>query len=185
MSMRFFLKNGMVTLMLGMMSVVSVQAGVEGKGAPELRVSTWVNLPEGEKSGPKIREDWKGKVIYLYFFQAWCPGCHSSGFPSLADLEKKYRGDEDVRFAAIQTVFEGYGTNTAEAAKKIVARYGLGRIPVGHSGDKDHPSFVMRDYRSRGTPWTVVIGKDGVVRSEGFHLEVAKGKALIEKLKAE
>lgn len=183
--MRSLLNSSIVSVSLFLFGVASLQAGVEGEPAPELRVSQWIHLPEGEKSGPAIRKDWKGKVVYLYFFQAWCPGCHSSGFPALSELEKKFAGDEDVRFAAVQTVFEGYGTNTAEAAKKIVARYDLKRIPVAHSGDEKHPSFVMRDYRSRGTPWTVVIGKDGVVRSEGFHLDASKGKALIEKLKAE
>jgi hypothetical protein len=33
---------------------------------------------------------------------------------------KEFRDDPNVELLAIQTVFEGFGTNTPEAAKKLV-----------------------------------------------------------------
>ena len=175
--MRGLLALGVLLALLG-----TARAGVKGRQAPELREVTWVNLPEGRKQGPKLREEWKGEVVYLYFFQSWCPGCHSSGFPTLKALSEEFGDREGIRFAAVQTVFEGFGTNTEEAARRIVKKYGLQKMPVGHSGARGKDSRVMRDFQTRGTPWTVVIGKDGVVRFEGFHLRVEEGKKLLAKL---
>lgn len=89
-----------------------LQAEMLGKPAPELKVDQWVNLPKDLKAGPTLREGWKGKVVYLYFFQSWCPGCHSSGFPTLQALKEEFGENEEVEFAAVQTVFEGFLTNT-------------------------------------------------------------------------
>lgn len=163
-------------------SSLFAHAGVLGKPAPELRVDKWVNLPEKTKKGPLLHKDWKGKVVYLYFFQSWCPGCHSSGFPTLKNLEGKFRKNPDVKFATVQTVFEGFSTNNEAAAKKIVERYQLQNIPVGQSGSHEARSKVMAAFQTRGTPWTVIIGKDGKVAFEGFHLKPEEGQALINKL---
>ncbi len=148
----------------------------------ELRVDKWVHLPEGDEDGPSLQADWKGKVIYLYFFQAWCPGCHSSGFPTLRALLDIYGDNEGIRFAAVQTVFEGFHTNTADAAREIVKRYDLQSIPVGQSGLPGKDSKVMRDFKTRGTPWTVIINPEGEVIYSGFHLDVVQGKQIIEGL---
>ena len=67
--------------------------GIVGRQAPRWETSKWIGLPEGKKS--LDIKDVKGKVTYLYFFQSWCPGCHSSGFPTLKKLEKQFRGKKD------------------------------------------------------------------------------------------
>lgn len=148
----------------------------------ELQVDEWVHLPDGLDQGPSLKTDWEGKVVYLYFFQSWCPGCHSSGFPTLKALLNTYEDQENIRFAAVQTVFEGFHTNTPEAAQEIVERYGLHSIPVGQSGTADARSKVMRDFKTRGTPWTVILDSRGEVVYSGFHLDVEKGKRIIEGL---
>lgn len=53
--------------------------GILGQRAPEWDVRQWFNLPDGKDTVDL--GDYKGKVVYLYCFQSWCPGCHSSGFP--------------------------------------------------------------------------------------------------------
>ena len=64
----------------------------------------WLNLPSGKK---KIDiQDYQGKVLYLFCFQSWCPGCHSSGFPTLQKVMSRFKDNDDVAFVAIQTVFE-------------------------------------------------------------------------------
>lgn len=148
----------------------------------KLDVDQWVHLPKGQTTGPSIEEDWKGKVIYLYFFQSWCPGCHSSGFPTLQTLLKKYGDNDQVEFAAVQTVFEGFHTNTPQAAKRIVERYKLHAIPVGQSGTPHKESVVMEDFKTRGTPWTVIIDPKGNVVYSHFHLKADKGSQLIDQL---
>jgi len=89
-----------------------------------------------------------------------------------------------VEIIAVQTVFEGFETNTEAQAKAITKRYHLESIPVGQSGTKKTgKSKLMRTFRSGGTPWTIIIGPDGKVAFNGFHIKSDKAKALIQKLK--
>lgn len=171
---------------LGVLSVsfitLVVPLVLSARTTPELRVDSWVHLPEGMAEGPTLHKDWANKVVYLYFFQSWCPGCHSSGFPTLQAMLKEFGDHPEVRIAAVQTVFEGFQTNTVEAAEKIVERYKLQAIPVGQSGTTHSESKVMRDFHTRGTPWTVIIGPDGEIAYTEFHISPAEGSILIKKL---
>lgn len=158
------------------------ERGILNKSAPTWAVSQWKNLPPDHTS-LDVKE-YKGKVLYLYCFQSWCPGCHSHGFPTLQTLVKQYEKSDDVEFVAIQTVFEGFGTNTPEKAWQTAAKYSL-KIPVGHDGSKVARSQLMSRYRTGGTPWTVIIDKNGVVRFNDFHITVKEAAELIGKLQKE
>ena len=83
--------------------------GIQGQKAPSFGVDTW--LQTNGKNSLDI-EDYKGKVLYVYGFQAWCPGCHSHGFPTLQKLSHHYKDDDKIAFVAIQTVFEGFMVNS-------------------------------------------------------------------------
>jgi thiol-disulfide isomerase/thioredoxin len=156
-----------------------VAKGIEGQPAPELVVDEWVHLPE-ETKAPTL-ESFSGKVVYLYFFQSWCPGCHSSGFPTLKKIIEAYGNNEEVAIATVQTTFEGFSTNDAGAALNTAKRYDLD-IPVGHSGVNNRASELMRAYQTRGTPWTVIIDRDGVVRFNDFHIAPEQATQLIKEL---
>ena len=156
--------------------------GIHGRPAQPWSVPTWTNLPEGKKAlEPK---DFAGKVVYLYCFQSWCPGCHSSGFPTLKELMRRYKDTDDVEFIAVQTAFEGHHTNTPEAAVKTGRRYDLD-IPIGHAGSRSQKPRMMANYRTGGTPWTIVIDRNGVVRYNDFHITPDRGQELIDKLRKE
>ena len=152
-----------------------------GQPAPAWEVEEWQNI--GDKESISV-EDFKGKVVYLYCFQSWCPGCHSHGFPTMVKLIDHYKGDDDVAFVAVQTVFEGHHVNKPEAAWKTARKFGL-TIPVGHSGTKENRPALMSAYHTRGTPWTIIIGPDGTVEYSNFRIESETAIALIDKLKAE
>jgi len=178
--------TALVTLTAAILSCAPATAGaaergIVGRPAPELAVDTWFNLP-GDTDALRLAE-LRGKVIYLYFFQAWCPGCHSHGFPTLEAVHEHFAGDDDIVFVAVQTAFEGLHTNTAQRAQKTVAKYGL-TIPVGHAaGAGEHRSpAIMRAYRSGGTPWTVIIDRDGIVRFDGFKIDARPAIDLIDRL---
>ena len=150
--------------------------GLVGKEAPTLLDVAWIHTINDVT--PTIK---KGKVHYLFFFQSWCPGCHSHGFPTLKKMKKKF---PEVNFIAVQTVFEGFSTNTKERAIADVQSFGLD-IPVGHNGGAGKPSTLMRRYRSGGTPWTVVIDKKGIVRFNAFRLPEKIGEEILTTLLAE
>jgi len=155
--------------------------GIAGQKAPEWGVVDWINLPQGKTTLDVA--DYRGKVLYLYGFQSWCPGCHSHGFPTLRRLIDHYdEGEDDVAFVAVQTTFEGYSTNTAAAAWRTAEKYSL-KIPVGHSGSNGNPSTLMRRYRTGGTPWAIIIDRDGVVRFNNFRIEAADAITLIDNLR--
>lgn len=156
--------------------------GITGKPAPSWDVASWHQLPEGKKALDVA--DFKGKILTLYFFQSWCPGCHRTGFPRLKELTKKYGENKDHAFVVIQTTFEGHRINTAAKLKPTAEKYGL-KIPFGQSTGKEGTPEIMKKYRTGGTPWVVVIDQKGVVRFDGFHLPVAQAEELYKKLKAE
>jgi len=142
--------------------------GILGKPAPELDVDTWLNLPSEIDS--VSLEALRGKVVYLFLFQSWCPGCHSHGFPALVETYEHFADNQEVVFIAVQTTFEGYGTNTSARAEETVSSYGL-PIPVGHDSDEEGDDVpLMRRYRSGGTPWTVIVDRAGIVRFNGFQI---------------
>lgn len=154
--------------------------GIVGQQAPEWSTSRWIGLPEGEES--LDIGDVRGKVTYLYFFQSWCPGCHSSGFPTLKTLEEKFGDNDDVQFVAIQTTFEGFATNTPDKLEAMAERYDL-NIPFGQSkGDEGTPE-IMRLYRTGGTPWVVIIDKQGRVVFNDFHINAEAAATGIERLR--
>lgn len=154
--------------------------GILNRPAPNWGVTQWLNLPKGKSSLDVA--DYRGKVIYLYAFQSWCPGCHQHGFPTLKEVIARYGSDTNVAIIAVQTTFEGFHANGFEQAKQTTRRYDL-KMPVGQSGTAQEPSLLMRRYRTGGTPWTIIIDREGVVRFNDFHIEAEAAGRLIDRLK--
>lgn len=148
--------------------------GIEGYMAPELVMDYWID-GDGKPSSFSVQKE-RGKWVFLKCFQNWCPGCHSSGFPTLKAFSDEFFGHPKVAIAGIQTVFEGYSTNTVEAVRELQLRYDL-PIVMGHDpGNQDTHDVptTMRNYRTGGTPWLILINPDGVVVYNGFHVNPDK-----------
>ncbi len=154
--------------------------GIAGRAAPSWSVTDWINLPAG--TGTLDIDDLEGKVVFVLGFQSWCPGCHSRGFPTLKQLIKEYKTADDVSFVAVQTVFEGFSTNTAQRAWATAREYKLD-IPIGHDGTAGRPSILMQRYRTGGTPWVIIVDKQGIVRFNDFHIPLNRARALIDELR--
>jgi hypothetical protein len=74
----------------------------------------------------------------------------------------------------VQTVFEGFGSNSEDKLRKNQLKYDL-KIPMAHApGNPQTHSIpeIMRKYRSGGTPWTVII--------DPFHLDANLAAELIK-----
>ena len=106
------------------------------------------------------------------------------GFPTLQKLTQAFKNESQVVFLAVQTVFEGHEYNSQDKLRKNQLEWGL-KIPMAHASGNPQaheiPS-IMRNYRSGGTPWTVIIDPEGEVVFNDFHLEADSAAALIEKL---
>ena len=158
--------------------------GIEGQQAPELDVPIWIDA-EGEKMNPVTLKDYEGKFKVIYCFQAWCPGCHSIGLPSLQKMTAALKDNDQVVFMAIQTVFEGAKANTFERVKEIQKQYDL-KIPFGHDvGDQStqNISSTMYHYRTGGTPWFILVDQEGKVIFNDYHLNTDKAIEYLKGIK--
>ena len=161
------------------------EPGIRGRLAPDLEVGYWI-----DRDGAHTRfsmDELRGKWVYLKFFQNWCPGCHAHGFPALKQVADRYANDDRVAVLAVQTVFEGFGSNTQESVRELQMRYQL-PIKMGHDpGDPggDHLPATMRRYRSGGTPWVVIIDPAGFVVFNDFHVDPDKLIAFLDAQLAE
>jgi thiol-disulfide isomerase/thioredoxin len=162
-----------------MTPMVAAGVGIAGHTAPAWDVEQWHQVPHGRTTFGL--EDVRGKVIYLYAFQSWCPGCNQYGFPLLRKVQDHYQNDTRVAVIAVQTVFEGYAVNTFERAIDKAREFGI-RGPVGHTeGRRGIPHFMER-YQTGGTPWCIVIDQQGVVRYNNYHINEPEAIALIDGL---
>lgn len=167
-------------LFASVLSAQELRYGILNQKAPSWGVTDWYQLPGGKKSLDIA--DFKGKVIYLYCFQSWCPGCHKYGFPILKQVIDKFKDDPEVAIVAVQTTFEGYRYNGFQQAKQTAKKYGL-KIPVGQSGTREKDSELMTNYRTGGTPWVIIIDKQGMVRYNNYHIHLTLAVHFIEQLK--
>ena len=106
------------------------------------------------------------------------------GFPTLKKLTEIFKDNDEVVFVGVQTVFEGYSTNTKDKLRENQLKYEL-KIPMAHAPGNPQTHEIppiMRNYRSGGTPWTVIIDPSGRVVYNNFHLDVKPAVQLIENL---
>lgn len=158
--------------------------GIEGHQAPELDVPIWID-GKGNASDPVSLKNYDGQFKVLYCFQAWCPGCHSSGLPALQKMVEALKDNNKVAFLAIQTVFEGSHANTLERVKEIQKEYDL-NIPFGHdvgNQNTQNISSIMYHYRTGGTPWFILIDQNNRVVFNDFHLNVEKAIGYLKSVK--
>ena len=140
--------------------------------AAEFYVKDWVD-ENGNTTNQIKLSDFKGKFKVVYCFQSWCPRCHSIGLPNLKKMIQALKGNENVVFIAIQTVFEGHHENTFDKMLETQKKYDL-KIPFGHDAGDDGKSRsnFMQNYQTGGTPWFVFIDQNDSVIFADFHLNV-------------
>ncbi len=146
--------------------------GIVGSRAPELDTTRWLDR-NGNSTHFSLKEN-EGKWVFLKCFQSWCPGCHKHGLPTVKKVSDALSDNPNVVFAGIQTVFEGYGVNSIDKAREIQVQYKL-NFPVSHdAGVNNSGSNTMRDYRTGGTPWMILINPERTVVFNDFGLDADK-----------
>ena len=106
------------------------------------------------------------------------------GFPTLQKLTRSFKNENQVKFLAVQTVFEGYDYNSEEKLRKNQLEWKL-KIPMAHAAGNPQthqPPKIMQQYRSGGTPWKVIIDPQGKVVYNHFHIELSQAVTIIERL---
>ena len=106
------------------------------------------------------------------------------GFPTLQKLTQAFKNVDQVKFFAVQTVFEGHNFNSQDKLRKNQLEWDL-KIPMAHvAGNPQTHEIpqIMRKYRSGGTPWKVIINPEDKVVYNQFQLKSSDAIALIESL---
>ena len=109
------------------------------------------------------------------------------GFPTLQKVTQAFKNENQVKFFAVQTVFEGYDYNSQDKLRKNQLEWGL-KIPMAHAAGNPQSHeipAIMSKYRSGGTPWTVLIDSKGSVVYNHFHIQPPQAIAMIEQLLSE
>ena len=163
---------GLPALAFSSGSYAQSSRGIVGQQAPELDVDFWIDA-QGNPTNFELAQH-EGKWVILKCFQSWCPGCHKHGFPSLKKMSDALASVDNVVFAGIQTVFEGHSVNTQDKVREIQLQYDL-QLPMGHDpGSDDRYSSTMKNYRTGGTPWIIVIDPDRNVAFNDFNIDTDK-----------
>ena len=134
--------------------------------APELSVLRWFNTP-----APITLAGLRGRVVMLHAFQMLCPGCVAHGTPQAQRAHSLFR-NTDLAVVGLHTVFEHHAAMTPVSLEAFIHEYRL-TFPIGVDppGAGEPLPVTMRRYEMRGTPTTILIGRDGTIRHHGFGQE--------------
>ncbi|MEP9379210.1 TlpA disulfide reductase family protein [Aquabacter sp. CN5-332] len=131
--------------------------------APELVVSQWFNSP-----GLLTLAGLRGRPVLVHAFQMLCPGCVSHGTPQAQRAHDLFRGS-DLQVIGLHAVFEHHAAMTPVSLAAFIHEYRY-TFPIAvdqPSGTGPIPEIMAR-YGMRGTPTSILIGRDGTIRHHGF-----------------
>lgn len=155
--------------------------GIQGELAPQPRADFWIDA-NGHPTQFILAQQ-RGRWVHLKFWQSWCPGCHAHGFPALSKMVSAFANEPRVVNVALQTVFEGFGSNRPDRVRHTQLRYQL-PITFGHdsaNSAKAPGGGTMRLYRSGGTPWHVIVDPSGKVLYNGFGIDADQAISVIRR----
>lgn len=134
--------------------------------APELAISEWFNTP-----GPLTLAGLRGRPVFLHSFQLLCPGCVAQAIPQVQRIERVF-AQTDLQVIGIHTVFEHHAAMSPVTLKAFLHEYRL-KSPVGVDKVEEGSNIpvTMRRFTLRGTPSSVLIGRDGAILHQAFGVE--------------
>ena len=134
--------------------------------APEIAVACWFNT-EQQLSLEKLR----GRPVLIHAFQMLCPGCVAHGTPQAERAHRLFR-NTDLQVIGLHTVFEHHAAMTPVSLEAFIHEYRFS-FPIGvdEPGVEIAVPVTMGRYQMRGTPTSLLIGRDGTLLHHGFGQE--------------
>ncbi|MGE6781827.1 TlpA disulfide reductase family protein [Ensifer adhaerens] len=127
-----------------------------------------------------------GRPVFLHTFQVLCPGCVAEANPQVKRIERVF-AYTDLQLIGIHTVFEHHAAMSPVTLRAFLHEYRL-NSPVGVDLAEDGPDIpvTMRRFGLRGTPSSVLIGRDGSILHHMFGVEddIAVGARIATALSA-
>jgi thiol-disulfide isomerase/thioredoxin len=149
-----------------------------GKLPPALELSHAV------QGVPWSLEDFAGQVVVVDFFQLGCAGCWQIELPAAQQLMDLHKDDDRFRVVGVATAFEK--VEHPEMADESLMRRELAakKYTMAVMRDRDERSIrLVGTKEGVGTPMTLVVGPDGVVRWHNFDDSPQSAKAVREVVK--
>jgi len=133
---------------------------------PELVVSHWFNTP-----APLTLAGLRGRPVLIHAFQMLCPGCVTHGTPQALRAHALFR-DTDLQVIGLHTVFEHHDAMTPVSLNAYIHEFRL-TFPIGvdQAAATGPIPVTMGLFQMRGTPTSLLIGRDGALIHHGFGAE--------------
>ncbi|TDK31824.1 TlpA family protein disulfide reductase [Rhizobium deserti] len=134
--------------------------------APELAVGDWFNTP-----APLTLAALRGRPVFIHSFQLLCPGCVAQSIPQVQRIERIF-GHTDLQVIGIHTAFEHHAAMSPVTLRAFLHEYRI-KHPVGVDLAEEHSDtpITMQRFALRGTPSSVLIGRDGSIVHRVFGVE--------------
>ncbi len=120
-----------------------------GSTAPEFVVN------QLDEEGTASLSDYKGNVVMLNIWATWCAPCRAE-MPSMQKLHEEF-APKGLKIVAVSIDDE----NSVSSIRSFIKDYGLS-FTVLHNPSGD----IQRTYQTTGVPETIIIGKDGKIRTK-------------------
>ncbi|WP_342633562.1 MULTISPECIES: TlpA family protein disulfide reductase [Mesorhizobium] len=134
--------------------------------APELAISEWFNT-----AAPMSLAALRGRPVYIHTFQLLCPGCVTGSIPQVQRIERIF-SHTDLQVIGIHTVFEHHAAMTPVTLRAFLHEYRISHpVGVDLADDTSDMPVTMRRFSLRGTPSSVLIGRDGSIGYQSFGIE--------------
>ncbi|WLR93292.1 redoxin family protein [Shinella zoogloeoides] len=141
-------------------------SATESRPAPELAASAWFNTPQ-----PLTLAGLRGRPVFLHAFQLLCPGCVATAIPQVQRIERVF-AETDLAVIGIHTVFEHHAAMTPVTLQAFLHEYRLkSPVAVDLAEEGSDIPVTMRRFGLRGTPSSVLIGRDGTILHHVFGVE--------------
>ena len=136
------------------------------KVAPELEVMRWFNTKQ-----PLSLAALRGRPVLLHAFQMLCRGCVAHGTPQ-AERAHRLFAHSDLQVIGLHTVFEHHAAMMPVSLEAFIHENQL-TMPIGvdRPGEGKPIPVTMERFALRGTPSSVLIGRDGTILHHGFGQE--------------
>lgn len=133
-----------------------------GEPAPGWIIDDWIRAPAAGTDVTQLR----GKTVVMLCVQNNCQASQLLALPMFADAARRFADNDDVVLILHQTAFTDFRFNTSLRLRQLLNQLPPS-IAVAHSGNQKSRPVILDDYGIRGTPWTLIIGPDGVVEFSG------------------
>ncbi len=154
-------------------------ANTAGQKAQPWEVTEWLRPMRDQADDI---QDLEKKIVCIVFVQATCETSTLACGPPLKQLNDRFPSGNDVQLVVLQTPFKTSARNSVSAFDRMT-KHLPHDIALGHcEPTDDQPATIVERYGVEATPWTIIIGHDGVIEHSSCAIRPEEAIKIIERL---